>query len=161
MTTLCVMLATLSMAAQNGNAMMTNPVLFADVPDLDIIRVDDTYYMVSTTMHFAPGCGIMKSKDLVNWEIINYAYDEIDAGDKFRLLNGQSDYSQGSWAANLRYDPYNGVNAALRHVNVVARIPIAPDVGYTAVGRKCCGLALAKGAVANDGRSWQILYGQG
>ena len=85
---------------------MENPVLFADVPDLDIIRLGDTYYMVSTTMHFAPGCGIMKSKDLVNWEIINYAYDELDEGDNFRLLNGKNEYSQGSWAANLRYDPY-------------------------------------------------------
>lgn len=84
----------------------TNPMIFADVPDMDIIRVGETYYMVSTTMHFSPGCGIMKSTDLVNWEICNYAYDEIDAGDRFRLLNGQSDYSQGSWAANLRYDPY-------------------------------------------------------
>ena len=83
-----------------------NPVIFADVPDIDIIRVGDTYYMVSTTMHFAPGCGIMKSKDLVNWDICNYAYDEIDEGDRFRLLNGQSDYSQGQWATNLRYDPY-------------------------------------------------------
>ena len=86
--------------------MMNNPMIFADVPDLDIIRVGDTYYMVSTTMHFSPGCGIMKSKDLVNWEICNYAYNEIDAGDRFRLLNGQSDYSQGQWATNLRYDPY-------------------------------------------------------
>lgn len=84
----------------------TNPMIFADVPDMDIIRVGDTYYMVSTTMHFSPGCGIMKSKDLVNWEIVNYAYDELDAGDNFRLLNGKSEYSQGSWAANLRYDPY-------------------------------------------------------
>ena len=93
-------------SAQKETSMMTNPVLFADVPDLDIIRVDDVYYMVSTTMHFAPGCGIMKSKDLVNWEIVNYAYDELDEGDNFRLLNGKSEYSQGSWAANLRYDPY-------------------------------------------------------
>jgi len=102
------MLAALSVAAQAQReaTLMTNPVLFADVPDLDIIRVGKTYYMVSTTMHFAPGCGIMKSEDLVNWEIVNYAYDELDEGDKFRLLNGQSDYSQGSWAANLRYDPY-------------------------------------------------------
>ena len=83
-----------------------NPMIFADVPDMDIIRVGDTYYMVSTTMHFAPGCGIMKSKDLVNWEICNYAYDELDEGDNFRLLNGKNEYSQGSWAANLRYDPY-------------------------------------------------------
>ena len=94
------------LTSDNGNGTLTNPLIYADVPDLDIIRVDDTYYMVSTTMHYAPGCGIMKSEDLVNWEIVNYAYDEIDEGDKFRLLNGQSDYSQGSWAANLRYDPY-------------------------------------------------------
>lgn len=96
----------LSMVAKDVTAMMENPMIFADVPDLDIIRVGDTYYMVSTTMHFAPGCGIMKSKDLVTWEIVNYAYDELDEGDNFRLLNGKSEYSQGSWAANLRYDPY-------------------------------------------------------
>lgn len=92
--------------SDRGDGTFSNPIIFADVPDLDIIRVDDTYYMVSTTMHYAPGCGIMKSTDMVNWEIINYAYDEIDEGDRFRLLNGQNDYSQGSWAANLRYDPY-------------------------------------------------------
>ena len=91
---------------RNGIPMVTNPIIFADIPDLDIIRVGDTFYMVSTTMHFAPGCGIMKSKDLVNWEIVNYAYDELDEGDNFRLLNGKNEYSQGSWAANLRYDPY-------------------------------------------------------
>ena len=106
LTIVCLILAALELSAQNGTERMANPVLFADVPDPDIIRVDDTYYMVSTTMHFSPGCGIMKSTDLVNWEIVNYAYDDIDEGDRFRLLNGQSDYSQGSWAANLRYDPY-------------------------------------------------------
>jgi arabinoxylan arabinofuranohydrolase len=95
-----------ALCLQAQTAKFENPMIFADVPDLDIIRVDDTYYMVSTTMHFAPGCGIMKSKDLVNWEIVNYSYDELDAGDNFRLLNGKSEYSQGSWAANLRYDPY-------------------------------------------------------
>ena len=85
---------------------LQNPMFFADVPDHDIIRVGDNYYMVSTTMHFAPGCGIMKSKDLVNWEIVNYAYDALDEGDNFRLLNGKNEYSQGQWATNLRYDPY-------------------------------------------------------
>jgi beta-xylosidase len=28
-----------------------NPMLWADVPDPDVIRVDDTFYLVSTTMH--------------------------------------------------------------------------------------------------------------
>ena len=88
------------------NPQFKNPMLFSDVPDHDIIRVGDTYYMVSTTMHFAPGCGIMKSKDLTNWQIVNYAYDALDEGDNFRLLNGKSEYSNGQWATNLRYDPY-------------------------------------------------------
>ena len=94
------------LAALTSSAQFKNPMLFADVPDHDIILVGDTYYMVSTTMHFAPGCGIMKSKDLTNWEIVNYAYDALDEGDNFRLLNGKSEYANGQWATNLRYDPY-------------------------------------------------------
>lgn len=53
--------------AQNASA--KNPVVHADVPDMSMIRVGDTYYMSSTTMHMAPGVPIMKSKDLVNWEL--------------------------------------------------------------------------------------------
>ena len=105
-TLLLAVLAVNGAKAADSRETFENPVIFADVPDIDIIRVDGIYYMVSTTMHFAPGCGIMKSRDLVNWEIINYAYDELDEGDNFRLLNGKNEYSQGSWAANLRYDPY-------------------------------------------------------
>ncbi len=48
----------------------TNSILWSDVPDEDVIRVEDTYYMVSTTMYFTPGVPIMKSKDLVTWELI-------------------------------------------------------------------------------------------
>ena len=107
--TLCATASAPAFTADNGDGTFTNPIIFADVPDPDIIRVGDTYYMVSTTMHFAPGCGIMKSKDLVNWSIVNYAYDELDDGDCFRLLNGQNDYANGSWAANLRHDPYEGM----------------------------------------------------
>ena len=32
-----------------------NPLIPTDYPDPDVIRVDDTYYMVSTHMHFLPG----------------------------------------------------------------------------------------------------------
>ncbi|MEE1256343.1 MAG: family 43 glycosylhydrolase, partial [Lachnospiraceae bacterium] len=37
-----------------------------DYPDPDVIRVGDTYYMASTTMHFMPGCEILRSYDLRN-----------------------------------------------------------------------------------------------
>ncbi|MBN2001297.1 glycoside hydrolase 43 family protein [candidate division KSB1 bacterium] len=80
-----------------------NPVIHADVPDMSMIRVGDTYYMSSTTMHMNPGVPIMKSKDLVNWEIVNYAYDILDDVDELNLKNGKSSYGRGSWASCIRY----------------------------------------------------------
>ena len=85
-----------------------NPVIFADVPDMSIIRVNDIYYMSSTTMHMNPGVPIMKSNDLVNWKIVNYAYQTLeDDNDKLNLDNGKNDYGRGSWASSLRY--HNGI----------------------------------------------------
>src|SRR5262245_19904226 len=84
-----------------------NPVIFADVPDMSMIRVGETYYMSSTTMHMSPGVPIMKSKDLVNWEIVNYAYDTLADMDELNLENGKSTYGRGSWASCIRY--HNGL----------------------------------------------------
>lgn len=61
-----------------------NPILWADVPDVAAIRVGDTYYMSSTTMHMSPGLPIMKSTNLVNWEIVSYAYDTLAALSRLR-----------------------------------------------------------------------------
>ncbi len=80
----------------------TNPVIFADYPDMDVIRVGDDFYMVSTTMHLMPGAPIMKSKDLVNWELINYLFDELDDSEVYNL-NGGNAYGRGQWAACIRY----------------------------------------------------------
>jgi beta-xylosidase len=84
-----------------------NPIIFADVPDMSMIRVGDTYYMSSTTMHMSPGVPIMKSKDLVNWKLINYAYDTLANMDELNLVNGKSTYGRGSWASCMRY--HNGI----------------------------------------------------
>jgi beta-xylosidase len=80
-----------------------NPLIHADVPDMSMIRVGDTWYMSSTTMHMSPGVPIMKSKDLVNWEIVNYCYDILDDVDELNLENGKSTYGRGSWASCIRY----------------------------------------------------------
>ncbi|MFT4071231.1 MAG: glycoside hydrolase 43 family protein [Dysgonamonadaceae bacterium] len=81
----------------------TNPLIYSDVPDMSMIRVGDAYYMSSTTMHMSPGVPIMKSKDLVNWKIINYAYDTLANVDALNLVNGKSTYGKGSWASTIRY----------------------------------------------------------
>jgi beta-xylosidase len=80
-----------------------NPVIFADVPDISIVRVGDSYYMSSTTMHMAPGVPIMKSNDLINWKIVNYAYQVLDTVDALTLKNGKNSYGKGSWASCIRY----------------------------------------------------------
>ena len=80
-----------------------NPIVWADVPDNAVIRCGDTYYMSSTTMHMSPGLPIMKSKDLVNWELVSYAYDTLADNDNLALRNGKNAYGAGSWASSLRY----------------------------------------------------------
>src|SRR5215213_10827068 len=80
-----------------------NPIIWADVPDIAIIRVGKTYYMSSTTMHMNPGLPIMKSTDLVNWRMASYAYETLADNEALRLENGKNAYGQGSWASSLRY----------------------------------------------------------
>jgi hypothetical protein len=45
-----------------------NPVIWVDFPDPSVIRVEDTFCMSNTTVHFCPGLPIMKSKGPVNWK---------------------------------------------------------------------------------------------
>jgi len=80
-----------------------NPIIMADVPDMSIIRVGNTWYMSSTTMHMSPGVPIMKSEDLVNWEIVNYAYNTLGDNDELNLIDGKNAYGRGSWASCIRY----------------------------------------------------------
>ena len=80
-----------------------NPITRLDYPDPDVIRVDNTYYMVSTTMHFMPGCEILRSYDLVNWEHASYVYDVLDSTPGQKIEGEENIYGQGMWAASLRY----------------------------------------------------------
>ncbi|HSV76371.1 MAG TPA: glycoside hydrolase 43 family protein [Bacteroidales bacterium] len=80
-----------------------NPVIWADVPDIAIIRVGNIYYMSSTTMHMSPGLPIMRSNDLVNWEVVSYAHGILGENEYLRLENGKNAYGRGTWASSLRY----------------------------------------------------------
>ncbi len=82
--------------------MFTNPVLWADVPDPDVIRVGEYFYMVSTTMHLMPGAPVMRSRDLVNWETVSYLFDHLEETPKYDMQDGTV-YGRGQWATSLRY----------------------------------------------------------
>ena len=86
-----------------GNGYYKNPVIFADIPDPDVIRVDDTYYMVSTTMHLLPGATIVKSNDLVNWEYCSQPLTQLSDKEDYALINGKDAYARGMWACSMKY----------------------------------------------------------
>lgn len=79
------------------------PVIGADYPDPEVIRVDDAYYMLSTTMHFLPGAVILRSYDLINWEIATYVFDTFEGTEEARLDHERSNYGCGMWAGSMRW----------------------------------------------------------
>ncbi|MDE6076667.1 MAG: glycoside hydrolase, partial [Muribaculaceae bacterium] len=66
--TVCLLILALSARAQsvswsadNGNGTYTNPLLYDEFSDPDVIRVGDDYYLAGTTMHTVPGLVILHS----------------------------------------------------------------------------------------------------
>ena len=53
--------------------MIENPILRGFNPDPSIVRVNDDYYIATSTFEWFPGVAIHHSKDLVNWELACYA----------------------------------------------------------------------------------------
>ncbi|RQO65242.1 beta-xylosidase [Pedobacter sp. KBW06] len=89
----------------NGNGTFTNPLMWGDWPDPDVIRVGDDFYLISTSMHYVPGSPIARSKDLVNWEMAGYAVPRYDDDPRYDMKGGNA-YLKGSWANTIRY--HNG-----------------------------------------------------
>lgn len=91
--------------ADNGDGTYTNPLISADFPDIDVVHVGDTYYMVTTTMFVFPGVTILKSHDLVNWEYCSNAVPRFDFS-KCYNLDSCNRYGHGQWATSIKY--HNG-----------------------------------------------------
>jgi beta-xylosidase len=95
----------LGSCAQKSSTTCTNPVMWADIPDMSITRNGSDYYLISTTMHLMPGVPVMKSQDLVHWEIASYVFDSLCDNSKYNLIDG-SVYGRGQWASSIRF--HNG-----------------------------------------------------
>lgn len=77
----------------------SNPILPGCHPDPSICRVEDEYFLVTSTFEYLPGLPIMRSRDLVRWETIGHAVDRA----------GMLDYrgipsSGGLYAPTIRHD---------------------------------------------------------
>lgn len=94
----------LAWQSDNGNGTYTNPILNADYPDISAIRVNNDFYMVSSSFVSFPSVPILHSKDLVNWEIIGYVTTDFNGtGKSYNLTNTFEDYGHGSWAPTIAY----------------------------------------------------------
>ena len=85
--------------ADNGDGTYTNPVLYADYSDPDVVRVGDDYYLVASSFNCVPGLPILHSRDLVNWELIGHALEKQPPFDVFDKVQ----HGGGVWAPCIRY----------------------------------------------------------
>lgn len=86
----------------NGNGTYTNPVLYADYSDPDVVAVGDDFYLTASSFNCIPGLPILHSNDLVNWQMIGYALQEQEP----KPLFDQPQHGKGVWAPAIRH--HNG-----------------------------------------------------
>jgi len=79
-----------------------NPVLWQDLPDIDVFRVGDVFYYSSSSFAYSPGAPLHKSYDLVHWTPVTHSVPSLDFGVNYNL-NGGSAYVKGIWASTARY----------------------------------------------------------
>ncbi len=85
--------------ADLGNGKYKNPILYADYSDPDAIRVGDDYFMTASSFNEAPGLPILHSKDMVNWQLVNYALPDVFPKDHFSTPKR----GDGVWAPSIRF----------------------------------------------------------
>jgi len=85
-----------------GDGTYKNPILNADYPDVDIEQVGDTYYMITSTNHYAPGMTLLTSKDIVNWRTIGHVFQKLTWESTYNF-DKMSGYRVGVWAGDLAY----------------------------------------------------------
>jgi beta-xylosidase len=96
--------ASLPATGAQAQQTFTNPVIWQDFADVDVIRVGDTFYLSASTMHYSPGAPVLRSWDLVNWEFAGHSVPRLDFGSKYDL-NGGRGYIRGIWASSIGYRP--------------------------------------------------------
>lgn len=84
--------------ADNGNGTYTNPILHSDYSDPDVCQAGDYFYMTASSFNCVPGLPILRSSDLVNWELISYALTEL-----YDPMFDRPHHGKGVWAPAIRF----------------------------------------------------------
>ncbi|MGH8853683.1 MAG: family 43 glycosylhydrolase [Telluria sp.] len=86
-----------------GNGRYRNPVLPADYSDLDITRVGNDFYAISSTFQFSPGMAVLHSRDLVNWTTVGHAVPDLTQISPDLNWDRMNRYGRGIWAGAIRH----------------------------------------------------------
>lgn len=84
--------------SDNADGTYTNPILHSDYSDPDVARIGDDYFMTASSFNAAPGLPILHSKDMVNWELVNYALLKQVPEETFKVPQ----HGNGVWAPSIR-----------------------------------------------------------
>ena len=76
-----------------------NPILHADFSDPDVVRVGDDYYMTASSFNHVPGLPLLHSTDLVNWNLVGYALNNLFPLEIF----SKPQHGAGVWAPSIRF----------------------------------------------------------
>lgn len=86
-----------------GDGTYVNPILPGDFSDLDVIRVGEDFFAITSTLHLSPGMMVMASKDLVNWRIVGHAVPDVLRIGPEMNWNRMNRYGRGVWAGAIRH----------------------------------------------------------
>lgn len=78
--------------------MITNPILPGFNPDPSLIRVEDDFYLVTSSFEWFPGIPLYHSKDLKHWRLVDYLLKTKAQIDLTGVMA-----SRGVWAPGLSY----------------------------------------------------------
>jgi beta-xylosidase len=81
----------------------TNPVMPGDFSDLDAIRAGNEYYAISSTLQYSPGMAVLRSHDLVNWEMAGHVVRDLREISPELNWDHMSRAGRGIWAGSIRY----------------------------------------------------------
>ena len=85
-----------------GDGTYLNPVIPADYSDIDCIEHDGYYYAISSTFQFEPGMVILRSRDMVNWQVYSHAVPDITQIGSELNWTQMTRYARGIWACAIR-----------------------------------------------------------
>ena len=88
--------------SDQGDGTYRNPVIHADYSDPDACAVDGEFFMTASSFNCTPGLPVLRSTDLVNWRIINYAIKNVEPADYYASPR----HGKGVWAPSIRH--HNG-----------------------------------------------------